>query len=162
MKDVQGVLRHSRAGTTTDVYMQEIPESIRATVNSIHTELKSGKGKRRVAESILFIVRFYCKRELYPSCAYRAIQLYRQLVSRSPGTMLTALAMHDLTGESRRADLYRESTVALQRACAYQADHACWLWTQDLYGSRVKMIGAVHGFAGNAFALVRGRAVPFA
>ncbi len=26
--------------------MQEIPESVRATVNSIHTELKSGEGKR--------------------------------------------------------------------------------------------------------------------
>ncbi len=49
MKDVQGVFRHSRAATTTDVYMQEIPESVRATVNSIHRELKSGKGKRRTA-----------------------------------------------------------------------------------------------------------------
>jgi hypothetical protein len=46
VKDVQGVLRHSRAATTTDVYMQEIPENVRATVNSIHRELKSGKGKR--------------------------------------------------------------------------------------------------------------------
>ena len=39
MKDVQGVLRHSRTATT-DVYMQEIPESVRATVNSIHSELR--------------------------------------------------------------------------------------------------------------------------
>src|ERR1017187_5768995 len=29
VKDVQGILRHSRAGTTTDVYMQEIPEGVR-------------------------------------------------------------------------------------------------------------------------------------
>jgi len=29
VKDVQGLLRHSRAATTTDVYMQEIPENIR-------------------------------------------------------------------------------------------------------------------------------------
>ena len=43
------VCRHSRAGTNAGVYMQEIPESVRATVNSIHTELKSGKGKRRTA-----------------------------------------------------------------------------------------------------------------
>ena len=47
VKDVQGVLRHSRAATTTDVYMQEIPENVRATVNSISQELKSDKGKRR-------------------------------------------------------------------------------------------------------------------
>jgi hypothetical protein len=41
VKDVQGVLRHSRAATTTDVYMQEIPASVQATVNSIHSELKT-------------------------------------------------------------------------------------------------------------------------
>jgi hypothetical protein len=40
VKDVQGVLRHSRTATTTDVYMQEIPESVQATVNSIHSELR--------------------------------------------------------------------------------------------------------------------------
>jgi len=49
VKDVQGVLRHSRVATTTDVYMQEIPESVRATVNSIHTELKLANGKRPAA-----------------------------------------------------------------------------------------------------------------
>ena len=40
---LQGVLRHSRTATTTDVYMQEIPASVQATVNSINRELrKSG------------------------------------------------------------------------------------------------------------------------
>jgi outer membrane protein assembly factor BamD len=33
------------------------------------------QGKRRIADSIAFIARFYCKQELYPACAYRAIQL---------------------------------------------------------------------------------------
>jgi integrase len=41
VKDVQGLLRHSRAATTADVYMQEIPESVRATINAIHAELKA-------------------------------------------------------------------------------------------------------------------------
>jgi len=40
VKDVQAVLRHSRAATTTDIYMQEIPESVRATVTSINDELR--------------------------------------------------------------------------------------------------------------------------
>lgn len=40
VKDVQGVLRHSRIATTTDVYMQEIPEGVRATIDSIHRELR--------------------------------------------------------------------------------------------------------------------------
>jgi integrase len=44
VKDVQGLLRHSRAATTTDVYMQEIPASVQATINSIHRELKAKAG----------------------------------------------------------------------------------------------------------------------
>jgi len=40
VKDVQTVLSHSRAATTTDVYRHEIPESVRATVNAINAELK--------------------------------------------------------------------------------------------------------------------------
>lgn len=33
------------------------------------------RGQRRVAESIAFTFRFYCKQEIYHACAYRAIQL---------------------------------------------------------------------------------------
>jgi integrase len=39
-KDIQSVLRHSRLATTTDVYMQEIPESVKATVAAISQELR--------------------------------------------------------------------------------------------------------------------------
>ena len=53
VKDVQGIMRHSRVATTTDVYMQELPEGVRATVDSIHRELQgtmkklAAKGKVR-------------------------------------------------------------------------------------------------------------------
>jgi hypothetical protein len=54
VKDVQGVLRHSRTATTTDVYMQEIPEGVRGTIDSIHRELmkspkpnSGGSGSKR-------------------------------------------------------------------------------------------------------------------
>jgi integrase len=40
VKDVQGLMRHSRTATTTDVYMQEIPESVQATVDAINAELR--------------------------------------------------------------------------------------------------------------------------
>jgi integrase len=40
VKDVQGIMRHSRVATTTDVYMQELPEGVRSTVDSIHLELE--------------------------------------------------------------------------------------------------------------------------
>lgn len=51
VKDVQGVLRHSRTATTTDVYMQEIPESVRATVNAINLELRKAKAAGRSRKS---------------------------------------------------------------------------------------------------------------
>ena len=44
VKDVESILRRSRTATTTDVYMKELPEGVRATVNSIHRELKTGTG----------------------------------------------------------------------------------------------------------------------
>lgn len=55
VKDVQGLLRHSRTATTTDVYMQKIPESVQATVNSISQELRKSRlvrNRRTSAKSI--------------------------------------------------------------------------------------------------------------
>jgi len=52
VKDVQGMMRHSRTATTTDVYMQELPEGVRATVNSIHDELESSNSPQRAASAI--------------------------------------------------------------------------------------------------------------
>ena len=40
MKDVQGLSATSCAATTTDVYMQEIPKSVQATVDSINPKLR--------------------------------------------------------------------------------------------------------------------------
>ncbi len=40
VKDIQALLRHSRSATTTDVYMQEIPESVRAMVEAVSKELR--------------------------------------------------------------------------------------------------------------------------
>jgi integrase len=47
VKDVQGVMRHSRAATTTDVYMQEIPASVQSTINSIKSELRKSETRTR-------------------------------------------------------------------------------------------------------------------
>ncbi len=47
VKDVQGVMRHSRTATTTDVYMQEIPESVQSTINSINSELRKSDARPR-------------------------------------------------------------------------------------------------------------------
>jgi integrase len=45
IKDIQGMMRHSRLATTTEVYMQSLESGVRSTVNSIHDEL-SGAGRR--------------------------------------------------------------------------------------------------------------------
>ena len=39
-KATQGMMRHSRVATTTDVYQQVIPEGVKKIVNSIHGELR--------------------------------------------------------------------------------------------------------------------------
>jgi lantibiotic modifying enzyme len=75
------------------------------------------------------------------------------------GTMHAALAMHERTGEARWADLFRDGARALAASFAHVPDAGCRLWTQDLYGRKERYIGAGHGFAGNAGALVRGRAL---
>jgi hypothetical protein len=74
----------------------------------------------------------------------------------APGTMLAALFMHAASGEARWADLYRDSAEALWSSWFYDEARGVWLWEQDLYGSRVRYVGAGHGWAGNLHALWRG------
>lgn len=71
-----------------------------------------------------------------------------ELLLGAPGTMLAARAMHGRTGEERFAELWRASARTL---LARQEPDG--LWTQDLYGTRLRYIGAAHGFAGNVRAL---------
>ena len=77
----------------------------------------------------------------------------------SPSTMHAALTMHEWTGEARWAELFRADADALSHSFLPAPDAPCRIWTQDLYGRKVKYIGAGHGFAGNASALIRGRAL---
>lgn len=74
----------------------------------------------------------------------------RELCWGSPGTMIAAEAMWRATAQPRWRELWRDS--------------AGWLigewrdpvWTQDMYGSRTRYVGAGHGFAGNASVLLSG------
>jgi hypothetical protein len=43
VKDVQGLLRHMRAPTTTDTYQQGIPGGVASTLNSINRQLRTNK-----------------------------------------------------------------------------------------------------------------------
>jgi hypothetical protein len=74
----------------------------------------------------------------------------------APGTMRAALFMHQRTGDPQWADLFRRNAEILW--CDWQWDEGagCHLWTQHLYGETDRFIGALHGFAGNAFVLLSG------
>ncbi|HWK17760.1 MAG TPA: LanC-like protein [Solirubrobacteraceae bacterium] len=71
-----------------------------------------------------------------------------ELLLGAPGTMLAARVMHARTREERFAELWRASARTL---LARQETDG--LWTQDLYGERLRHVGAAHGFAGNVRAL---------
>jgi hypothetical protein len=77
----------------------------------------------------------------------------------APGTMLGALHMLRWTSEQRWRDLYLENVEQLWRTWQPRDDPRCHVWTQDLYGHVAQYLGAAHGFAGNAYALLRGAAL---
>jgi Lanthionine synthetase C-like protein len=82
-----------------------------------------------------------------------------ELLWGSPSTMHAALTMHEWTGETRWAELFRADADALMRAFLPANEAPCRIWTQDVERRKPKYIGAAHGFAGNASALIRGRAL---
>ena len=74
-----------------------------------------------------------------------------------PGTMLPALFLYERTGEDRWRDLFARNAAHLLHT--FEQPEGVWLWTQDLYGERVRLLGAAHGFAGNLAPLLRGAAL---
>lgn len=83
----------------------------------------------------------------------------RGLAWGSPGTMLAALFMFERTAELRWQELFLRNFDALWDHWAYVDELGCHLWTHDLYAVSEKRLGAVHGFAATAFALIRGRSL---
>jgi lanthionine synthetase-like protein len=77
----------------------------------------------------------------------------------APGTMVAAWHMLAWTGERRWHDLFLVNVEQLWRTWLPSENAPCHLWTQDLYGSIVQLLGAGHGFAGNAYPLLRGAAL---
>jgi hypothetical protein len=75
------------------------------------------------------------------------------------GTMLAAWHLWVATGEARWRDLYLDNVEQLWRTWVFDTQAQCHLWTQDLYGKVAQYLGAAHGFAGNASALLKGAAL---
>jgi len=84
----------------------------------------------------------------------------REALWGSPGTLVAAIHMLEATDESRWHDLLRRGVAILWEEME-SVQHssgagAAWVWTQDLYGRRVRYLGAGHGFAGNVYPVLRG------
>jgi hypothetical protein len=77
----------------------------------------------------------------------------------APGTMLPALFLFERTGDPRWRELFVRNAEHLLRTLEYHDDFDVWMWTQNLYGEIVRLLGAGHGFAGNVFPLLRGAAL---
>ncbi len=74
----------------------------------------------------------------------------------APSTMLAALHLLEASGEERFAAHYRAGVQYLQEHLAYSTEYDCELWEIPLYGGSYRLLGAGHGFVGNAFAILRG------
>jgi hypothetical protein len=81
----------------------------------------------------------------------------RELMWGSPGTLLAALFMHQRTGQERFAELFRCTAAVLWSQLEWSETYGCRYWTQQLYGQVCAYMDAVHGFAGTALPLIRGR-----
>ena len=97
---------------------------------------------------------------LYASVESNLRNPAREALWGSPGTLVAALHMLDATGDERWQVLFRRGVAILweemEAAQHSSGGAAVWLWTQDLYGKRVRYLGAGHGFAGNVYPVLRG------
>jgi lantibiotic modifying enzyme len=74
----------------------------------------------------------------------------------SAGAMLATLFMYERTDDARWKDLFLRSFGPLYDQWNYSVEGRCHLWTSSLYGVTEMRIGGVHGFAANAFVMLRG------
>lgn len=73
----------------------------------------------------------------------------------APGTMLGASFMYEQTKNEKWKNLYLENVAFLLSTLHEVSDRNFSIWTQDLYGRKVQLIGAGHGFMGNVFPILK-------
>ena len=74
----------------------------------------------------------------------------------SPGTMVASQWLHEWTDDEKWIEKFRRDAAILWERLQFVEPTGCHLWVQDLYGHKMPFLGAVHGFAGCAFAVLRG------
>jgi len=65
--------------------------------------------------------------------------------------------LHERSGDPRWAELFCQTAAALCAQREWSAEHACDFRRQELFGQQSTYLDAVHGFAGTASPLIRGR-----
>jgi len=94
--------------------------------------------------------------EIFRSIEVNNVQPVRELMWGTAGTMLCARFMHSWTREPRWKDIFllQANRMLDEWETIEGIGH---LWTQDLYGSKNKYLGPVHGFSGNIIPLIEGK-----
>lgn len=77
-----------------------------------------------------------------------------ELFLGTPGTLLAAAALHEDSANASLREVVAASAERVLAELRFEPEFACKLWTQE-FGGRTRMLGLVHGFAGNACALIR-------
>lgn len=73
------------------------------------------------------------------------------------GSLLGALFLLERTGDAAWRGIATRLIKAIWTRWRWCESARCHLWRQDLYGEQAHQLGALHGFAGNAFVLWKGR-----
>lgn len=74
------------------------------------------------------------------------------------GTVLAAIHMAEASGQVRLTFLVQQALQALLQDMQIDPETQTWIWQQDLYGHKMRHLGAGHGLAGNTYAALRGAA----
>lgn len=78
-----------------------------------------------------------------------------ELMWAAPGAMIAALFAHERTKDPKWNEVISQGIHRLLQKWIHEEELGARIWIQDLYGSRRKFLGAVHGFGGNTYALLR-------
>lgn len=93
--------------------------------------------------------------KIYAAIKINNDQPVRELMWGMAGTMLASVFMFHWSSEERWKEIFKEQAHLLL-ADLEEVEGVGHLWTQDLYGSKSKLLGPVHGFAGNLIPLIKG------
>ena len=97
--------------------------------------------------------------QLYASIEKNIPNPTNEALWAAPGTMVAAWHLWEKTGDERWRALFAKNVEQLWQTWLPVPEQGFYLWTQDLYGRIVQLLGAGHGFVGNVYPLLRGAAL---